>query len=434
MADKAIIVGAGVVGCLTALALARRGLKVKVLEAGDDIASGATKANSGIVHAGFDAMPNTLKARFNIVGNAMYDGLCRELDVPFKRNGSLVIAFGKEDEAKLRELQLRGESNGVETKLLTRDELLAREPKVSPDATAALFAPTGGITCPYTLAFNAAKAAAMLGAEFEFNVKDVHRVRPYEHGLVFNCAGIHADEINNAVSAVQYRIVPRRGQYLILDRRLSGIFNATIFQCPSIKGKGVLVSPTVDGNIIVGPTAEEVDSKEDTATTREGLESLIAIARKTYPGLDLKDVITEFSGLRAHEENGDFVIGEAADVPGFYNALGIESPGLTAAPAIAEYFAKVVCGDAEAAQIPRPCERKIDVAEGEITEHIICRCESITEAQIRAAIRGPVGARTLAGVKLRTRARMGRCQGGFCTPKIIQILAEELGGKPEDYL
>lgn len=434
MSDKVIIIGAGVVGCLTALALARRGLKVKVLEAGDDIAFGATKANSGIVHAGFDAKPSTLKAKFNISGNAMYERLCRELDVPFRRNGSMVLAFGEEDEEKLRELKLRGEENGVRTELLTHDGLLAREPNVSREATAALFAPTGGITCPYSLAFNAARAAVWFGAEFEFNAKYVHGISDRGYDFVFNCAGIHADEINNAVSSVKYRVLPRRGQYLILDRRLSGTFNSTIFQCPSAKGKGVLVSPTIDGNIIVGPTAEEINDKGDTATTREGLELLVAIARRTYPRLDLRDVITEFSGLRAHEEAGDFVVGEAADVPGFYNALGIESPGLTSAPAIAEYFAETVCGNVEVRQMPIFSEREFDRVVDKTTDRIVCRCEGVTESKIRAAIRGPVGARTLAGVKLRTRARMGRCQGGFCTPKIIQILAEELGGKPEDYL
>lgn len=461
--DDAIVIGAGVVGCAIAYTLARnyevRGT-VRVLEAGSDVAEGATKANSAIVHAGFDAKPGTYKAYFNVRGNEMFEDVCRELKVPFVRNGSLVLAFSDDDRAQLEELLARGRQNGVAgLEILERDALRAREPNVSPDAVAALWAPTGGICCPYELAFHMAENAAANGVRFEFDRRVVAiYAEPGEKGwnlrtadgkryrtrIVVNAAGVHADEISNMANFVRYRIQPRRGEYVMLDRSESGAFKSTIFQVPGPMGKGVLVSPTVDGTVIVGPTSEDVDDKSDVATTAEGMEKVVRLARRSFPALPLRKAIANFSGLRAHETTvGDFVIGGGDCRFGFINALGIESPGLTSAPAIGEALAREVAVmlhviDDEKANPSRdvpdwPKMRELSddaraeqVARDPAFGRIVCRCESVTEGEIRAAIRARVGARTLDGVKRRTRCGMGRCQGGFCTSRILEILSEEL--------
>ncbi len=475
MKTDVIVIGAGVVGCATARELTRWNLNVAVLEAGSDVAEGASKANSAIVHAGFDAKPGTNKAKFNVLGNRMFEDVCRELKVPFRRNGSLVLAFGAEDEATLAELKARGEQNGVPTEIIPQDELRRREPNVSPEATAALWAPTGGICCPYELTFRYAENAAANGAEFFFDAKVVNVARvaptgdyvsdaplPYRVSCadgrefvaraVVNCAGIHSDEISNLVVPTKYSITARRGEYLMLDRDEDGTFSATMFQCPSKMGKGILVSPTVDGTVIVGPTAEDVPDKEDKATTYEGLEKVKAGARRTYPNLPLGKVIAEFSGMRAHETTvGDFILGEALGAPGFFNAVGVESPGLTSAPAIGLYLAGRVAERLGASRKnPALVSKDVswwpktrDMKPEELAElverdpsfgRVICRCEEVTEGEIRAAIRARVGARTLDGIKRRTRSGMGRCQGGFCTPRLIEILGAELGLPPESFL
>jgi len=460
-----VVIGAGVVGCAVARELSRFNLNVTVLEAGSDVAEGASKANSAIVHAGFDAKPGTNKAKFNVLGNRLFEDLCRELKVPFRRNGSLVLAFGAEEEKSLIELKAKAEKNGVPVEIIGQDELRRREPNVSPEATAALWAPTGGICCPYELTFRLAENAAANGVTFAFDAK-VEKVerrggqwsvscsdgRAFEAKAVVNCAGIHSDEINNLVSQTKYSIEARRGEYLMLDRDEDGTFSATMFQVPSKMGKGILVSPTVDGTVIVGPTAEDISDKEDKATTYAGLEKVKEGARRTYPNLPLGKVITEFSGLRAHETTvGDFILGEVSDAPGFFNAVGVESPGLTSAPALGVYLAEAVATKLGASKKnpaliskdvswwPKTREMKPEdlaelVARDPSFGRVICRCEEITEGEIRAAIRARVGARTLDGIKRRTRSGMGRCQGGFCTPRLIEILSSELGLPPEQFL
>ena len=467
MEVDAIVIGAGVVGCSVARSLSRYNLNVAVLEAGSDVAEGASKANSAIVHAGFDAKPGSNKAKFNVLGNRMFEDVCRELKVPFRRNGSLVLAFGPEEEKALEDLKARAETNGVPVEIIGQDELRRREPNVSPEATAALWAPTGGICCPYELTFRSAENAAANGVAFFFDAK-VTSIRPadasgawrlecedsrvFEAKAVVNCAGIRSDELNNQVSATKYSIQARRGEYLMLDRDEDGAFSATMFQVPSKMGKGILVSPTVDGTVIVGPTAEDIPDKDDKATTYEGLEKVKAGARRTYPNLPLGKVITEFSGLRAHETTvGDFILGEAPDAPGFFNAVGVESPGLTSAPAIGQWLAERVAAKLGASR-KNPSIVSADVswwpktremAPADLAElvsrdssfgRVICRCEGVTEGEIRAAIRCRVGARTLDGIKRRTRSGMGRCQGGFCTPRVIEILGNELGLPPEAFL
>ena len=465
METDVIVIGAGVVGCAAARELSRYNVNVAVLEAGSDVAEGASKANSAIVHAGFDAKPGTNKAKFNVLGNRMFEDVCRELKVPFVRNGSLVLAFGAEEEKSLDELRDKAERNGVPVEIIGQEELRRREPNVSPEATAALWAPTGGICCPYELTFRYAENAAANGVEFFFDAKVVavsregerwtvrcEDSREFSARAVVNCAGIHSDELNNMVSATKYSIQARRGEYLMLDKDEDGTFSATMFQVPTKMGKGILVSPTVDGTVIVGPTAEDIPDKEDKATTYEGLEKVKAGARKTYPALPLSKVITEFSGLRAHETTvGDFILGEPPDAPCFFNAVGVESPGLTSAPALGLWLSERVA-ERLAASKKNPSLVSRDVswwpktremspeALAELVERdsaygrVICRCEGVTEGEIRAAIRARVGARTLDGIKRRTRSGMGRCQGGFCTPRLIEILGAELGLPPESFL
>ena len=465
MQNDVIVIGAGVVGCSVARALSRYNLNVAVLEAGSDVAEGASKANSAIVHAGFDAKPGTNKAKFNVLGNRMFEDTCRELRVPFRRNGSLVLAFGTDEEKSLVDLKDKAGKNGVPVEIISQAELRRREPNVSPEATAALWAPTGGICCPYELTFRMAENAAANGVTFAFDACVVGLAprsggwqiscadgRTFETKAVVNCAGIHSDELNNLVSKTKYAIEARRGEYLMLDKDEDGTFEATMFQVPSKMGKGILVSPTVDGTVIVGPTAEDIPDKEDKATTYEGLEKVKAGACRTYPGLPLNKVITEFSGLRAHETTvGDFILGEVADAPGFFNAVGVESPGLTSAPAIGKWLAEQVSAKLGASEKnpmliskdvswwPKTREMKPEEL-AELVERdpsfgrVTCRCESVTEGEIRAAIRARVGARTLDGIKRRTRSGMGRCQGGFCTPRLIEILGAELGLPPEAFL
>ena len=460
-----VVIGAGVTGCAVARELSRYNLNVTVLEAGSDVAEGASKANSAIVHAGFDAKPGTNKAKFNVLGNRLFEDLCRELKVPFRRNGSLVLAFGEAEERALEELKAKAVRNDVPVEIISQAELRRREPAVSPEATASLWAPTGGICCPYELTFRLAENAAANGVVFVFDAR-VSTLKSQDSGwcvacadgrvfearAVVNCAGIHSDELNNLVSSTKYHIEARRGEYLMLDKDEDGTFSATLFQVPSKMGKGILVSPTVDGTVIVGPTAEDIPDKEDKATTYEGLEKVKAGARRTYPNLPLGKVITEFSGLRAHETTvGDFILGEAADAPGFFNAVGVESPGLTSAPAIGVFLAEAVAKklgvsrknpaliSADVSSWPKTRELKPEelaelVQRDPSFGRVICRCEEVTEGEIRAAIRCRVGARTLDGIKRRTRSGMGRCQGGFCTPRLIEILSAELGLPPEQFL
>lgn len=460
-----VVVGAGVVGCAVARELSRYELSVTVLEKACDVAEGTTKANSAIVHAGHDARPGTLMARFNVLGNARFDALCRELNVPFRRNGSLVAAFAEAEIPKLVELKARGEANGVPgLRLVNRDEARAMEPNIGREVVAALAAPSGGICCPYELTFRLAENAAANGVAFRFGcevARILHADAPdsrgawrietvsgetFEARTVVNAAGVCADAFNNQVSAQKLTISPRRGEYLMIDKAYAGTFRSTIFQVPNPMGKGVLVSPTVDGTLIVGPTAENIADKSDTRTTADGIKKIVETARRVWNGLPLSGVISAFAGLRAHGDRGDFVLGEPSDAPGFFNAAAIESPGLTAAPAIglrlAEQIAARLGAERKTAFSPEtgqwPVFRNMDdaaraaaVARDPSYGRVVCRCETVTEAEIRAAIRCRIGARTLDGVKRRTRAGMGRCQGGFCTPRIIEILCEELKCPPE---
>lgn len=449
-----IILGAGVIGCAVARELSKYSAKILVLEKNEDVCSGTSKANSGIVHSGYDAHNGTLKARFNVEGNRMMGDVCDELDVPFDRIGSLTICTDEQNIPDLEALKERGEKNGVEgLRLLDRAELLAMETHIGDEVVAALYAPTAGVICPFKLTTAFAENAAVNGAEFRFDteVKKLyfdngvwHVVTDdgeYTAKAVVNAAGVYADVFHNMVSEKKLRITPRRGDYILLDRAVQGFVNHTIFQLPTKLGKGVLVTPTVHGNTIVGPTAVDMDDKECTATSADGIDSVIEKAALSVRDLPLRQVITSFAGIRAHEDGGDFILGEVDDAPGFFDCAGIESPGLTAAPAIGAYIADLIqkkCNlsekedfTAQRKDILNPStlsleERNELIRREPAYGNIICRCESVTEGEILDAIRRPVGARSLDGVKRRTRAGMGRCQAGFCSPKVMEILRREL--------
>ncbi|MBP3657315.1 MAG: NAD(P)/FAD-dependent oxidoreductase [Clostridia bacterium] len=455
MADI-LIIGAGVTGCAVARVLSRYEANITVIDRGADIAEGASKANSGIVHAGFDAKPGTLKAKLNVDGAKMYPALCEELGVPYSQPGALVIGFTEEDRATLENLVRQAELNDVPgCRLVEREEILKMEPNTNPEVLCALYAPTSGLTSPYEMTFALADHAAVNGVKFELG-EEVQGVAKGSDGkwhvttskgervcdILVNCAGVGSANIHNMMNSETLQIIDRRGQYYLMDRMAKLPFTMTMFQCPTKMGKGVLVSPTVHGNLLLGPSAEDIPDELDTSTTADGLKFVLDKSRLTWPQASPRGTITNFSGIRAHEAKGDFVIGAVKDQENAYETVGIESPGLSAAPAIGEMLGTQIAeemGLAKKAEIVpaikrrKPFhemnteERAAAVAENPLYGNLVCRCEVVTEAEIRDAIRRPVGATTIDGVKRRTRAGMGRCQGGFCSPRVAEILCEELG-------
>ena len=450
----AVIIGGGAVGCAVARYLSRYRLSICLVERGEDVCVGTSKANSAICHAGFDAPVGSAKARFNVEGSRMMEGLSQELDFPYRRCGSLVLCFDEAELPHLRELLERGVQNGVEgLEILDRAALRALEPAVSDKAVAALWAPTGAVLCPFGMTIALAENAAANGCAFRFNT-EVARIerrdgffRLHTGGdcidtrVVISAAGVYGDALHNQLCADKLTIVPRRGEYCLLDRTCGQMVQHTIFQLPSAMGKGVLVTPTVHGNLLVGPTAVDQPDKDRTATTAEGLRSVAETAAKSVENLPMRDVITSFAGLRAHLSGpeDDFIVGESTD--GFFEAVGIESPGLSSAPAIGRYLAELAAAKLHAAEkkdfiaqrrdMPHPREmdfasRQDLIARDPAYGQVICRCEGVTEGEIRDAIRRVPGARSLDGVKRRVRAGMGRCQGGFCGPKVMELLSREL--------
>ncbi len=459
MYDVAII-GAGVTGSAIARELSRYQLRICVIEKEEDVCDGTSKANSAIIHAGFDAEPGTLKAKLNVRGNELMTTLSKELDIPFRRNGSLVVCTKEQSREGLEHLLEKGKANGVpDLQILEREQLLAMEPNLSDDVTCALYAPTGGIVCPFHMTMAFAENACTNGVSFFLNTKvtfiekteDGYRIHTvhtdtseeelFEARLIVNAAGVYADTLNNMVSEHKLHITARKGEYVLLDKSAGFHVSHTVFQLPSAMGKGVLVTPTIHGNLLVGPTAVDVEDKEAVNTTAEGLASLSATCARSVKNVPLRQVITSFAGLRAHEDGDDFVIGEAPDAKGFFNVAGIESPGLSSAPAIAELVGKMVTDILHPDSDPdfvgtrkgilHPDSLSMEERNELIRKHpeygnIICRCEMITEGEIMDAIHRPLGARSLDGVKRRTRAGMGRCQAGFCSPRTMEILEREV--------
>ncbi len=450
------VIGAGVVGSLITRELSKYNIKIALLEKCNDCAMGATKANSAIVHAGFDAKPGTRKAKLNVRGVELMKKFCEELHVPLQNIGALVVAFSEEEKSHLTALLERGVENGVpDLRIVDREELVEMEPNIGDTAVAALVAPTSSIVCPYELTIAGVENAVTNGAEFIRNCavegiayENDEFVLSTTQGeiradYVINAAGVHSGEIAKLIGDDSIEIIVRHGDYYLLDKSQGTLVSRTIFQCPTAMGKGVLVSPTVDGNLIVGPSAEDIDDGDDVATSESGLNKIYTMATKSVPAVSLRNAITSFSGNRAHPKSDDFVIGSSSVNAKFINAAGIESPGLSSAPAIAEMIEGIVVelmgGLEKKADYnpvrPEPVrfrhmtteERAKLISENKAYGRIVCRCETITEGEIIDAIHAPAGARDVDGVKRRTRAGMGRCQGGFCGSKVVEILARELG-------
>ena len=455
MYDVAVI-GGGVVGGAILKELSRYKIKTVLLEKESDVCMGASKANSGIVHAGFDAVAGSNKAKFNVAGSKMMKKYARNLGVKYRNNGSLVVAFSEKERETLKGLLRRGHENGVKNlSIISAKKLRKLEPEISNDAICALYAKTGGIVCPYELTIAAIGNAMDNGAELitEFNVINVTKEDDFfklvsadgktvSAKTIINAAGAGSGKIAELCGDDTVKIGYRRGEYVLLDRESDGLVSHTLFFAPTEKGKGVLITQTVDGNILIGPTAEEID-EENTATTALGLETIIAKARTMLKNIPFFNTITSFAGIRAYStERHDFIIENSKKVEGLINVCGIESPGLSSAPAIAEYVVKELIPKEYRAlsnsdyvkkrkpdnyfkTLSKQKKNKIIQKDADFGK-IVCRCEKVTEGEIREIIRKNPRATTVDAIKRRLRAGMGRCQGGFCQPRVAEILAEEL--------
>lgn len=450
-----VVIGGGIVGTAILRELSKYDLRCLLVEKEPDVAVGTTKANSAICHAGFDAPTGTWKQKTNVRGNALYHQLQEELDLDIKWTGSLVVATNDEEIRHLQVLLERGRANGVSgLEILSREEVLAKEPNLV-TAKAALWAPTAGVMWPFGCAVAFAQCAVQNGAQVICDCAVTGFVK--EDGavtvvnttkgairtkVVINAAGVYAEEIAKLAGDDSFTITPRKGEYILFDKMAApSLVYGAIFPCPNEKSKGIMICTTTHGNTFIGPNANEQASKEDTSVTPDGMNEVIAGARKLIPNLPMGASITEFAGLRAVSSTGDFILG-ASGVPGFINAAGIQSPGLAAAPAIAEVVAEAVSREMYLrkktgwnGRLPKKpafnrmtaSEKQKMIEKNRLYGRVICRCETVTEGEIVDAIHQPVGARTVDGVKRRTRAGMGRCQGGFCGPRVTQILARELG-------
>lgn len=456
MVYDVVIAGAGVVGAMTARELMKYKLSVCMLEKENDVAMGASKANSGIIHGGFDPEPGTLKARLNVAGVPLLYEAARELKVPFKSNGSLVIAFGEQEEPAVYELYERGIKNGITgLEIISGDEARRLEPNLSKAVTLALRVKNSGIICPYALTIAAAGNAMDNGAELlrNFNIKSVKRDdvfavtaedgRTVEGRYFINCAGAAADKIAELAGDGFFKIIPRAGEYLLLDKNEGATVSHTIFQVPTANGKGILVTPTADGNLLLGPTAAAVEAPENTETTAEGLKTVAELAEKSVPSVNTRAVITSFAGVRASERGGDFIIRASERIKGLIHAAAIDSPGLSSCAAIAEYIVELLKADGlglaenpefNGAREDTHAFRKMSVEEKNsyIKKNpeygkIVCRCETVSEGEILDALRRNPRALDVDAVKRRTRSGMGRCQGGFCAPYVMRLIEREAG-------
>lgn len=452
MVDVAII-GTGIMGAALSRELSKYNLDILLLDKENDVSNGTTKANSAIVHAGYDAKTGSLMAKYNVWGNAIYEELCKEVDAPFRRVGSYVLAFDENDKKHIEQLYQRGLDNGVpDMKIMSKEEVLEREPNISNKIVGALYAGTAGITGPWEFAIKLIENAMENGTKLALNSEVVNIIKKEDYFIIkikdkedikartiVNAAGVFADKINDMISKIKFTIHPRIGEYYLLDKVQGKLTDTVIFQCPNEMGKGILVAKTAHGNIIVGPTASDVESKDDVGNTISGLETIREHATRSIENINFRDNIRNFAGLRAEADTGDFILGRT-DVKGFYNMAGTKSPGLTSAPAMAIDLAKIIVEDLKATKKENFIKNRkrihfIDLSPEEKAEiikkdprygRIICRCENITEGEIVDCIHRYAGAITINGVKRRCRPGSGRCQGGFCGPRVQEILAREL--------
>ncbi|MGI6706472.1 MAG: NAD(P)/FAD-dependent oxidoreductase [Clostridia bacterium] len=450
-----IVIGGGVTRCSIARELSKYKLSICLVEKHEDVAAVTSRANSAIVHAGYDCKPGTLMALLNVEGNRLYGQMCEELDVPFQRIGSMVVAFDDGDMEKIHHLYKQGNKNGVPgLEILKGDDIRKREPNLNTEIIGALWAPTGGITCPYELTLALAENVVLNGVKLLLNwevtsikqdsrgIFTVYNNSRYIEGkYIVNAAGLHADSINERLQGEPFAIKPLKGEYLLLDRSEGKTVQTVVFQTPSPMWKGVLVTPTVDGNLLLGPTAEDLKDKENTSTTAGGLNEVIRLAQRSVKGLKLRKVITSFAGLRAVADKGDFIIEASKKVKGLIHVAGICSPGLSCAPAFGPYVARIMKEEGLEMLMKQEyypyrkairsfrdmdwTEREEAIKQNPMYGRVICRCETVTEAEIVGALHRPVPANSLDGVKRRTRAGMGRCQGGFCSPKVMELIKRE---------
>ena len=447
------IIGGGVTGCAIARELSRYRLRIVIIEKYAEVGFGSSKTNSGIIHAGHHSSPATLKGKLVVRGNEMFDTLCKDLNFGFRRIGELVVARAESEIPELERLKKQGEAKGVKgLEIWPRERLQTEEPNLSHTLVAALFAPTAGVVNPYELTFALCENAVHNGVELKVN-SPVEKISIENDGLVLhtpqgivksrfviNCAGVFADKIAEMVGLKEFSIHPRKGEEYLLDKRLKGLVRRLIFPIPRENTKGILIIPTFDGTIMVGPTAEDIEDRYDVSTTYPGSDQVFGFVSQICPAINERDTITEFAGLRAVSNTNDFIIGPTR-IKGFINVAGIQSPGLTSAPSIAEYVRDIlrteglVCREKEDfnPQLPGPprfstlsdAQQLNLVGRNSLFGKVVCRCELVTEAEVQIAI--DHGARTLDGIKFRSRAGMGRCQGGFCTTRCMDILAKRLG-------
>ncbi|MFX1297393.1 MAG: NAD(P)/FAD-dependent oxidoreductase [Promethearchaeota archaeon] len=448
------IIGAGVIGCAIARRLAQFQLKIVVIEKGADVCSGTSKANSGIIHAGYAAEPGTLKARFNAVGNPLFDQVCYDLKVPFKRIGTFVVAITDKGIKKLEKLKQRGYKNNIPHLQIIEDKIQIKkmEPLLTNKVTGILYAPTGGVISPYDLTIGLAENANINGVQFLFNsevisieIKENYKIirtisKEIKTKILINAAGVHAADISRMVGLDYFNIIPRKGEYILLDKK-SIELNHVLFPIPTSISKGIVVSPTCEKHVFIGPNAQDIEEKEDKSTTTEGILEIIENGKKLIPDLPINQAIVTYAGLRAVSNTNDFII-EPTKVDGFINVAGIQSPGLSASLAIANHVIKIL-KEIEIKLSPnlkfnpiREVPPRFATSSNKVRNElilnnsdygkVICRCENVTKAEIKTAIYRSLGATTLDGVKFRTRAQMGRCHGGFCTNRLLKILSEEL--------
>ncbi|MFH5827210.1 NAD(P)/FAD-dependent oxidoreductase [Clostridium perfringens] len=448
-----IVIGAGVVGCSIARELSKYNLDVLVVEKNSDVSEGISKGNSGIVHAGYNEKIGTLKAKLNIEGNKIFDDLSRDLQFPFKRNGAFILAFSDEEMKTLESLKENGEKLGVEgLEILTREEALNIEPNLNKEIVGVLNVKTSGIVSPYEMTIALAENAAENGVEFKLNSK-VTSIEKISEGykvtlnnkelvsgkLIINASGLEGAFLNNLVSMSKREINPVKGEYCLFDKVAGAMINKTLFQVPNKLSKGVLVTPTAEGNLLVGPNAVEGKTLE---TSREGIDEILDKSKKSLEELPVARILNTFSGIRPKTKGGDFIIEEVEDAKNFINVIGIDSPGLTAAPAIGVYVVNMIkerLDLVEKKNFKKTREKIVRFAELSLEEknklikekpaygHMVCKCEFVTEGEIVEAIHRPIKALTVDAIKRRTRASMGGCQGVGCTLPISKILSRELG-------
>ena len=448
-----IVIGAGVVGCSIARELSKYNLDVLVVEKNSDVSEGISKGNSGIVHAGYNEKIGTLKAKLNIEGNKIFDDLSRDLQFPFKRNGAFILAFSDKDMKTLESLKEKGEKLGIEgLEILTREEALNIEPNLNKEIVGVLNVKTSGIVSPYEMTIALAENAAENGVEFKLNSK-VTSIEKISEGykvtlnnkeivngkLIINASGLEGAFLNNLVSMSKREINPVKGEYCLFDKVAGAMINKTLFQVPNKLSKGVLVTPTAEGNLLVGPNAVEGKTLE---TSREGIDEILDKSKKSVEELPLARILNTFSGIRPKTKGGDFIIEEVEDAKNFINVIGIDSPGLTAAPAIGVYVVNMIKDKLDLIEkknfkktrekIARFAELSLEEKNRLIKEkpaygHMVCKCEFVTEGEIVEAIHRPIPALTVDAIKRRTRASMGGCQGIGCTLPISKILSRELG-------